>query len=139
MLRDIAGLVVAAYLMLTGCARPPANPVEAIGAGKDVTAFTLQSVKGTRDGERLEVRVFYGDNAQALSVHLHFNVTPPARLVSGTWEGLGGNGQVQERSVTFLGGQSGPPSIGGRFDLVGPENRPLYRVTIPLQELKQPL
>jgi hypothetical protein len=46
---------------------------------------------------------------------------------------------VRQRSVTFLGGQSGSPSIGGRFDLIGTDNRPQYRVTIPLQELRQPL
>lgn len=139
MLREVAALATVAYLTLAGCARPPADPVEAIGSSTSVSAFTLQSVQGTRDGERLEVRALYGDAAQRLGVHLHFDVTPPARLVSGTWEGIGSQGQVQERSVTFLGGQSGPPSIGGRFDLVGPGNRPLYRITIPLQELKQPL
>ena len=40
------------------------------------------------------------------------------------------------RSVTFLGGQSGPPSIGGIFDLVGPSGAALYRVNIPVTELK---
>jgi hypothetical protein len=46
---------------------------------------------------------------------------------------------VRERSSTFLGGQSEPPSIGGRFDLIGSGGRPLYRIAIPLQPLNNPL
>ena len=93
----------------------------------------------TRDGERLEVHALYGDGSRSLIVRLHFNVTPPAQLATGTWAGPDVKGEVRQRSITFLGGQSGAPSIGGRFDLIGPDDRPLYRVTIPLQELKHPL
>jgi hypothetical protein len=63
-------------------------------------------------------------------------VTPPAKLETGSWSGLGGQGTVRQRSVTFLGGQSGPPSIGGRFDLLGPDGQPMYRIDIPTQPLQ---
>lgn len=126
-------------LMIAGCASRSTQPVEKLDGTNDVSTFTLQSLKGTRDGERLDVSALYGDGSRSLSVNLRFQVTPPARLESGTWMGLAEKGLVRERSVTFLGGQSGPPSIGGRFDLAGPDNRTLYRVTIPLQELKHPL
>ena len=37
----------------------------------------------------------------------------------------------------FLGGQGiGPPSIGGRFDLLDPIGSAKYRITIPTSELK---
>lgn len=130
---------LAALVILAGCRSEAVKPVESLGGTQDVSAFQLTSLKGTRDGERLEVHAIYGDGGSNLTVRLQFNVTPPARLTSGTWTGLGGNGDVRQRSVTFLGGQSSAPSIGGRFDLAGPDNRPLYRVTIPLQELKQRL
>jgi hypothetical protein len=78
----------------------------------------------------------YGDGSRSLAVHLQFKLTPQAKLERGTWAGLAGKGSVQERSVTFLGGQSGPPSISGRFDLMGSGDRAIYRVTIPLQPLK---
>ena len=139
MLREVAALALTSFVMLTGCGSPPSKLVEGLGSTHDVSGFALRFLKGTRDGERLEIRALYGDGSRTLSLHLHFNVTPPARLVSGRWAGLAGEGQVGERSLTFLGGQSGPPSIGGRFDLNGPDNRPLYRVTIPLQQLRQPL
>jgi hypothetical protein len=86
---------------------------------------------GTRDADRLDVQAVYSHGSGHLTVDLNFRVTPPTRLESGTWSGLGGEGAVRERSSTFLGGQSGPPSIGGRFDLLAPDGKPLYRVTIP--------
>lgn len=133
--------VIAAGLMITSsCGSPALSPVEDLaGAQPDVSRLVLQSLQGTRDGDRLEVLALYGDETRRLRVNMHFKVTPPTKLETGTWTGLTEDGTVRERSVTFLGGQSGAPSIGGRFDLVGPDERPLYRITIPLQELKQPL
>jgi hypothetical protein len=139
MLRNVTVSALAGLVLLGGCRSEPAKPVESLGGTGNVSEFELTSLKGTRDGERLEVHASYGDGSQTLTVRLQFNVTPPARLTAGTWTGLGGNGHVRERSVTFLGGQSGEPSIGGRFDLLGPDDRPMYRMSIPLQELKQRL
>jgi hypothetical protein len=129
----------ASLIILAACGSGPSKPVESLAGSYDVSAFVLRALKGTRDGDRLEVHALYGDGSQSLTVRLQFNVTPPTRLASGTWTGLAGDGEVRQRSVTFLGGQSGSPSIGGRFDLMGPDNRPMYRVSIPVQELKQRL
>lgn len=139
MFHNWATVPLASLLILAGCRSEPSKAVESLSGTHDVSAFALRSLKGTRDGERLEVRALYGDGSQSLTVHLLFNVTPPARLTSGTWIGPAVKGEVRQRSVTFLGGQSGPPSIGGRFDLFGPDDHPFYRITIPLQELKQSL
>jgi hypothetical protein len=133
-------IVAATSLMiLAACARQPARPVEDLGGGRDVSQFTLTSLKGTRNGDRLDVQAVYSDGSGHLTVDLHFRVTPPTRLESGTWNGLGNEGGVRERASTFLGGQSGPPSIGGRFDLLAPDGQPRYRVTISLQPLKDRL
>ena len=134
-----AGIVLAAFAICSGCGRQPGPPVESLSGSEEVSGIVLQSLRGTRDGERLDVQAVYGDQERRLSIELHINVTPPSRLETGAWTGLAGAGQVRQRSLTFLGGQSGPPSLGGRFDLLGPDERPLYRVTIPLQELRQPL
>jgi hypothetical protein len=101
--------------------------------------MALTSIRGTRDGDRLDVRVVYGDDTGELTTSLHFTVSPPTHLASGTWSGLGGEGTVRERSVTFLGGQSGPPSLGGQFDLTSPDGSPQFRIAIPLQPLKDRL
>lgn len=44
-------------------------------------------------------------------------------------------GVVTDRSVTFLGGQSDRPSLGGVFDLLSAEGTPIYRVTVPTAQL----
>ncbi len=114
-------------------------PVEDVGGAQDLGRFTLSSLNGTRDGDRLRVQAVYRDDSRSLTVQLQFKLTPQAKLETGTWVGLAGQGSVRERSVTFLGGQSGPPSIGGRFDLIAPDDRTVLRVTIPLQPLQNPL
>jgi hypothetical protein len=139
MFREFSALALVSLVILTGCGSRSSKPVEALVGTRDVSTIALTSLYGSRDGERLAVRASYGDGSANLQVDLQFNVTPPARLTSGTWAGLGGKGVVRERSVTFLGGQSGAPSVGGRFDLIGPDGQALYRITIPLQELKTPL
>jgi hypothetical protein len=139
--RFALGLMCLLLACSVGCGSRSIAAVENVGGnGEDVSGFVLKSLKGTRDGETLEVQAVYGDRAtRTLLVNLRFDVRPPARLTSGTWKGLGGEGAVEQRSVTFLGGQTAGPSIGGRFDLMSPDHRALYRITLPVQELKQPL
>jgi hypothetical protein len=132
-------LATVSLVLLTGCGSRSTTPVESLDGTDDLTRFALTSLSGTRDGERIDVQAVYGDGSRSLRVHLQFKVTPQARLESGAWTGLAGEGSVRERSVTFLGGQAGTPSIGGSFDLVGSDHRPQYRITIPLQPLKHAL
>jgi hypothetical protein len=127
--------VLLIVMMLAACRNRHIKPVEDVGGGHDVSQFTLTSINGTRDGDRLDVRAVFGSAGDELKLTLHFTVTPPTQLQSGTWTGLSSAGTVTERSVTFLGGQSGPPSIGGRFDLIAATGAALYRVNIPLQPL----
>ena len=45
-------------------------------------------------------------------------------------------GNVAARSVMFLGGQNGPPSIGGSYDLLDTHGVERYRIYIPTTELE---
>jgi hypothetical protein len=126
-------------VLFIACGSQQIKPVEDLAGAHDAANFALTSLKGTRDAERVAVQAVYDDGSRSLTVHLRFKLTPQPKLERGTWAGLAGEGSVQERSVTFLGGQSGPPSIGGRFDLIGSGDRVIYRVTIPLQPLKDTL
>jgi hypothetical protein len=98
-------------------------------------------VHGLRDGDHLAAQVLISDSSSILTLDLHFAVGSPTTLESGTWRWSrpGGllNGTVSARSVTFLGGQDGPPSIGGTFDLNGASNA-TYRVTLPLTAMPRP-
>jgi len=100
--------------------------------------FAVQSVRGVRDGDRLAAQVLISGPSSILTLDLHFAIGSPTTLESGKWEfslpnGLLG-GTVSARSVTFLGGQDGPPSIGGTFDLTDGIGS-MYRVTLPLTVL----
>ena len=139
MFRNRPAFAALSAVLLIACGSQQKKPVEDLSGTRDAADFALTSLKGTRDGERLAVQAVYGAGSQSLTVHLLFKLTPQAKLERGTWAGLAGEGSVQERSVTFLGGQSGPPSIGGRFDLIGSGDKVIYRVTIPLQPLKDTL
>jgi hypothetical protein len=125
-------------ILLAACAAPK-PPVESL-SGEDLSAYTLAQVRGTRDGDRLDAEAKFVSGASALTVEMRFAVGTPTRLSSGRWrwsgDGHQGSGSVAERSVTFLGGQMGPPSMGGRFDLLDPSGTPKYRITIPTTELK---
>ena len=116
--------------------------VKDLTGDRDLSLFKLQGVRGVRDGDRLDAQAVISDSSSVLSVDMHFAIGSPTKLTSGSWHwtrsGLSmETGQMSERSVTFLGGQDGPPSIGGSFDLLSPEGTAVYRLTLPVTELKR--
>jgi hypothetical protein len=122
-----------------GCTGKHSAGIEDLGTHQELTMFKLGSLRGTRDGDRLDAQAMFTDSSSILTIELHFAVGSPTRLDSGNWRwqrsGRRDTGNVTARSVSFLGGQDGPPSFGGTFDLVS-NGAALYRVTIPLTELK---
>jgi hypothetical protein len=129
-----------AIVFVTACAKPPKPPVEDLSGRENLSSFTLTQVRGTRDGDVLDAQAKFGDGSSTLTVTMRFDVGSPTKLKSGRWQWTRGgriaNGTVAERSVMFLGGQSGPPSVGGRFDLLDPAGAAEYRITIPTTELQ---
>jgi hypothetical protein len=123
------------YLLITSCTRADKRPLQDLSGKEDLSRFTIQSVRGVRDGDHLAAQAVISDSSSILTLDLHFAVGSPTTLESGTWRwsrpaGLL-NGTLSARSVTFLGGQDGPPSIGGTFDLPPSD----ARVTLPLTVL----
>ncbi|HLK17586.1 MAG TPA: hypothetical protein VKT81_01485 [Bryobacteraceae bacterium] len=127
-------------VLLVDCAAPKHPPVEDLADRENLSSFTLHSITGTRDGDRLHAQALFSDSSSILTVELHFAVGSPTTLESGTWRWARGGelqtGSVSSRSVTFLGGQDGPPSIGGTFDLLGSNGAARYRVSFPVTQLK---
>lgn len=128
-------------LLLGACASPKGPAVEDLVTHENLTIFKLGSLRGTRDGDRLDAQAMFTDSSSMLTIEMRFAIgAPNTTLESGVWQWTRNNqplsGNISARSVTFLGGQSGPPSIGGSFDLLGPDGAPRYRVTIPVTELK---
>lgn len=128
--------------LMVACSRPKTARVEDLAAHQE-SALKLGSLRGTRDGDRLHAQAMFTDSSSMLTVDLHFTVGVPTRLDSGTWRMTGTGqlhtGNVEAKSVDFLGGQDGPPSIGGTFDLVEPGAGARYRVILPATELKNRL
>ena len=135
--------IVLAIMALAGCGAAKGPLLTDLGNGQNLTFFKLDSLRGTRDGDRLDARALFTDTSAMVTLNLHFEITPTARLTVGTWESNRGNrrssGNVNAKSVDFLGGQSGPPSIGGTYELVNAQGVPEYRVRIPMTELKEGL
>jgi hypothetical protein len=127
-------------VLLSSCARTPKPPVEDLSGHENLSSFTLGQLRGTRDGDRLNTEAEFTDGSSKITVKMSFTIGAPTKLKSGFWQqfknGSLMSGTVTERSVMFLGGQDGPPSIGGRFDLLDPVGVAKYRITIPTTELK---
>jgi hypothetical protein len=122
------------------CSRSDRPVLVDLSGKENLSFFKLGTVGGTRDGDRLSAQVLITDSASMLTLNLDFRIgTPTTTLENGRWRWLR-NGRVEEgrveaRAVTFLGGQNGPPSIGGTFDLIGNAGSPQYRVNLPVTPL----
>jgi hypothetical protein len=125
--------------LLAGCANRDRRPLEDLSGHEDLSRFTLQAVHGVRDGDRMAAQVLISDSSSILTLDLHFAIGSPTTLESGTWRWSRSqrllSGTVTARSVTFLGGQDGPPSIGGTFDITDAGGYGTYRVNLPLTAL----
>jgi len=103
--------------------------------GQELKSYHLRSMTGTRDGDQLVSEMVIGDNSGTLIMHMKFKIGVPIRLETGdyVWERAGApqiQGSVRAEAVTFLGGQDGPPSLGGSFQLIA-NDLPLYDVKVP--------
>lgn len=133
-------ITVCGALLLPACGSSKRLAVEDLGGREDLSLFKLHAIAGTRDGDRLRVQAMFSDSPSILTVEMHFAIGSPTTLESGVWRwsrnGQLTTGAVMARSITFLGGQDGPPSIGGTFDLLAPDGVARYRVNIPVTQLK---
>jgi hypothetical protein len=127
-------------LLLAACGGAESPAIQDLSRKDDLSFFKLGTLHGTRDGDRLEAQAMFSDTSSMLTMELRFHIGSPTTLEAGEWKWTRNsrysNGAVAARSVTFLGGQDGPPSIGGTFDLLDPNGSPRYRVQIPVLPLK---
>jgi hypothetical protein len=133
-----SNLKIAFFLFLTACGGTKHPLLEDVSQREDLGIMHLDSARGTRDGDRLSAQLLITDSSNILTMDLHFQVTPPTHLESGTWKfSRGTSGRVEAKSITFLGGQSDGPSLGGTFDLLDSQGHALYRVHLPTTPLKK--
>ena len=134
-------LIACAVLLLAGCSGSKTAAVEDLSGQADLSLFKLHTLRGTRDGDRLQTQAVFSDSSSILTMEMNFAVGSPTTLQSGTWRWSRNNrmagGTIAAHSVTFLGGQDGPPSIGGTFELRDTGGTARYRVTIPVTALPE--
>ena len=81
-------------LVLAACAPIPSVVLQDLSGNQNPRRFTLQSVHGVRDGDRMPVQVLISDSRSIMRLDLHFAIGVPTTLESGTW------------NWSFLGGDS---------------------------------
>lgn len=127
-------------LVLYACSKPP-KPIVDLSGRENLAAYTLTILRGHRDGDLLTAQAGFSDGPSSVLVDLRFKIDTAAQLESGRWRWVRGGhiterGSVAARSVMFLGGQNGPPSIGGIYDLLDANGAAAYRIAIPTTELE---
>jgi hypothetical protein len=130
-------------LSCAACSKPP-KPIVDLSGSENLSAYTLTMVRGHRDGDLLTAQAGFSDGPSALLVDLRFKIDTSAQLQSGRWRWVSAghiqkSGSVAARSVMFLGGQNGSPSIGGTYDLLDANGVAAYRIAIPTTQLESHL
>lgn len=133
-------LIGAGLFLFLSCQKAEETTIEDLRADGALTEAQLISVTGRRDGDFLPVRVVFEVSASKLVLDLRVRIGVPTRLESGqySWEQDKKllEGRVRARSVTFLGGQSDHPNLGGVFELLSADGSPLYKVVLPVAEVR---
>ena len=100
-----------------------------------VLPFQLAGLYGIRDGASVNAEAEFVNGEDTLVMKIALYLRPPVEFQSGTYQGtIGGkvvSGSVECPSLTFQGGQTALPTVGGLFILKSEDGRPLYRVRIP--------
>lgn len=122
--------------LATACSGPGEASVEALGGQSPAPlALRLSSLTGARDGGRLRAEARFEGEAGWLRLDLEFKLGVPTTLDQGSYEaeiqGRRETGSVTSKSITFLGGQSDRPNLGGVFTLLSRDGAPRYRVRLP--------
>jgi hypothetical protein len=140
----LRGSAVAFLLFLAGCGGPKQLSIEDLNHREDFSGTRMMTLRGARDGDLLDAEAMFSGRSLLLTIKMRFAIGAPTTLTSGTWvrtlaDGKMETGNISARSVSFTGGQNGPPSIGGTFDLLDAGRMPRYRVIMPLLELQDRL
>ncbi len=135
-------LVCGALFLLPHCQNTEEATIENLQEESTLTDHRMISLTGRRDGDRLPVQLVFEAPSSNLRMDLLFRIGVPTRLETGQyhWERQDEvlEGFVRASSVTFLGGQSDNPNLGGVFQLLSASGDPIYKVTLPTSEVKRP-
>jgi hypothetical protein len=126
-------------MCLPGCMNTE-NRFERIDGDKYVALpLKFDGFYGVRDGALVKAEARFVDGNDMVTMNMTLFLRPPAEFQSGTYQaviaGMMKSGSIECPSLTFQGGQTALPTVGGVFILKDESNRPLYRVRIPAMTL----
>ena len=130
------------FLLFGGCANNDEPKLEEfVNDLYQPRTVTNYQVSGKRDGTTTQVFIIYQlENDERLQLELEITYNPVPVLRSGYWkiDGMESNsGNVQAKSLKFLGGQGDWPSVGGCFQLED-DFQPRFQAFIPLRPINKP-
>lgn len=115
--------------------------IQTVPGGEEISGYQIDALTGIRDGEFLSVNLRLISRSSILQLAMSFRIGMPTRLELGeySWlrDGQKTKGTVHERAVTFLGGQSDRPHLGGLFELLSREGLVQYTIRLPTSEVGQ--
>jgi hypothetical protein len=127
------------FLPSLGCADNEYRFERMEGERAVVLPLKFDGFYGVRDGALVKAEGRFVDGADAVTLNIDIFLRPPAEFQSGRYEAMIGgkmsSGRVECPSLTFQGGQTAMPAVGGVFILKDEQNRSLYRVRIPAMTL----
>ena len=130
-------------LLAAGCA-PGSPSLERFEGSEwiEVGPVVVESMSGQRDGADVRATGVFSHGEDRMTLSLEFVLGPPARFVRGRHSSrIAGQfieSPVSSESVTFLGGQSDAPSIGGVFLFENPRDGSRYRLRFPPTLMNSP-
>src|SRR3954463_2126449 len=128
----LSAIGVALLAIAAACANKEPRIERMDGSQAVLLPLKLASMSGTRDGESITAAPLFTDGAESVRVDLHLSLGPPITFVSGSYRAeVGGRtneGPVICDSLSFQGGQTALPSVGGVFRLQDSNGLTLYRV-----------
>ena len=130
------------FLLFGGCANNDEPRLEEfVNDLYQPRTVTNYQVSGKRDGTTTQVFIIYQlENDERLQLELEITYNPVPVLRSGYWKIDGkesNSGNVQAKSLKFLGGQGDWPSVGGCFQLED-DFQPRFQAFIPLRPINKP-
>ena len=127
------------FLSILGCANTNYRFERLDGEQAIAVPLKFDGLYGVRDGATVSAEARLIDGGDIVTININLYLRPPAEFRSGTYQAtIGGkttSGIVECPSLTFLGGQTAQPNVGGVFILKDEQNRPAYRVRIPATTL----
>jgi len=140
--KRVSWLVCTWFFLLPQCRSIEEATIENLQEESTLTEYQMTSLTGRRDGDRLPVQLVFEASSSSLRMDLLFRIGVPTRLEFGQYQWNRQDevleGLVGASSVTFLGGQSDNPNLGGVFQLFSASGVPTYKVTLPTSEVKRP-